>query len=72
MKNPSITLGKIVRHFKAKTTKLIHDTGARSFQWQRNYYEHIIRNDTDLTRIRTYIANNPLRWSLDEENPAKT
>jgi putative transposase len=37
--------------------------------WQRNYYEHIIRNETDLHRIRTYIANNPLQWALDEENP---
>jgi REP element-mobilizing transposase RayT len=34
--------------------------------WQRNYYEHIIRNESDLIRIRNYIAANPLRWAKDE------
>jgi len=37
--------------------------------WQRNYYEHIIRNDVELNRIREYIANNPAKWAEDEENP---
>jgi REP element-mobilizing transposase RayT len=37
--------------------------------WQRNYYEHVVRDETDLVRIRTYIDENPLRWQLDEENP---
>jgi REP element-mobilizing transposase RayT len=37
--------------------------------WQRNYYEHIIRNDASLTRIRQYIADNPARWAEDPENP---
>jgi REP element-mobilizing transposase RayT len=39
--------------------------------WQRNYDEHIIRDDGDLHRIGTYIENNPLRWALDEENQKK-
>ena len=34
--------------------------------WQRNYYEHIIRDDNDLDRIREYIINNPLNWEIDE------
>ena len=37
--------------------------------WQRNYYEHIIRNENELREIREYITNNPLKWDLDEENP---
>ena len=37
--------------------------------WQRNYYEHIIRNDNELDKIREYIVNNPLQWELDTENP---
>ncbi|MEW6141490.1 MAG: hypothetical protein AB1733_24980, partial [Thermodesulfobacteriota bacterium] len=37
--------------------------------WQRNYYEHIIRNDISLQRIRQYIADNPLQWNMDRENP---
>ena len=34
--------------------------------WQRNYYEHIIRNDMELNRIWQYIINNPLNWQLDD------
>lgn len=44
MKNPKPTLGKIVRHFKARTAKFIHDAGVPEFRWQRNYHEHIIRD----------------------------
>jgi putative transposase len=39
--------------------------------WQRNYYEHVIRNDTELNGIREYIMNNPLNWDLDENNPSR-
>ena len=37
--------------------------------WQPNYYEHIIRNEESLNRVREYIETNPLRWELDRENP---
>lgn len=37
--------------------------------WQRNYYDHIIRNDEDLDNIRKYIKDNPINWSEDEDNP---
>jgi putative transposase len=37
--------------------------------WQRNYYEHVIRNDASLSRIRRYIEANPANWIMDEENP---
>ncbi len=37
--------------------------------WQRNYYERIIRSDGELDRVRMYIANNPLRWADDDNNP---
>jgi REP element-mobilizing transposase RayT len=40
--------------------------------WQRNYYEHIVRNDIDLDQTRQYIANNPAKWDLDEYNPRRT
>ena len=57
----------IVRSFKSAATKHINEyrgtPGAPV--WQRNYYEHIIRNDRSLHRIRGYIATNPLRWHLD-------
>jgi hypothetical protein len=38
--------------------------------WQRNYYEHIIRNEDSWHRIRQYIVNNPSQWALDRENLA--
>ena len=37
--------------------------------WQRNYYEHIIRDERELNQIREYIVNNPMQWELDAENP---
>jgi REP element-mobilizing transposase RayT len=40
--------------------------------WQRNYYEHIIRNERDLNAIRQYIEDNPLQWALDKENPHRS
>jgi REP element-mobilizing transposase RayT len=39
--------------------------------WQRNYYEHVIRNENEMDRIRQYIAENPFKWADDEENPMK-
>ncbi len=36
--------------------------------WQKNYYEHIIRDEVSLTKIREYIVNNPLKWHQDIEN----
>lgn len=37
--------------------------------WQRNYYERIIRDESELNRIREYIINNPARWESDGDNP---
>lgn len=39
--------------------------------WQRDYDEHIIRNEESLNRVREYIGNNPLGWKLDRENPRR-
>ncbi len=39
--------------------------------WQRNYFEHIIRNEDELMKIREYIRNNPLQWDSDKENPVR-
>ena len=38
--------------------------------WQRNYYEHVIRNESVLDQIRQYIVENPIKWSEDPENPS--
>ena len=39
--------------------------------WQRNYYDHIIRNEKEYERIYAYIEGNHLNWVDDEENPAR-
>ena len=70
------TLGDIMGWFKTMMTneyiRGVKTLGWPPFDrrvWQRNYYEHIIRSEAELDRIRTYIANNPLKWALDMENP---
>lgn len=68
------SIGAIIGQFKSAATKSINALrgipGAPG--WQRNYYEHIIRDEDALNRIRAYILTNPLRWALDRENPART
>jgi putative transposase len=64
------TLGMVIRAFKSISAIEINRLLGRAGQplWQRNYYEHIIRNDESLNRIREYILSNPLSWHLDREN----
>ena len=69
MKDPRIILGKIVRAYKARCSKLIHDAGHSDFCWQRSFYEHIIRDGEDLDRTREYILENPQNWKTDEDFP---
>jgi len=69
MRNQKQTLSKIIIYFKAKTSTLIHNDSFIYSKWQHNYYEHIIRNEKELNRIREYIYYNPLKWDLDIENP---
>jgi putative transposase len=65
------SIGAIIAQFKAVSTKRINRLrsvrGVRV--WQRNYFEHIIRNERSLNQIREYIQNNPLLWADDLENP---
>lgn len=58
----------IVRLFKSTTTKQINQLRQTPKQplWQRNFYEHIIRNEVELNRIRQYIIDNPKKWKTDE------
>ncbi|NIV36159.1 MAG: transposase [Anaerolineae bacterium] len=65
------SLGAIVGNYKSVTTRRINrmrGTPGIRF-WQRNYWEHIIRNDRSLNRIREYIDNNPARWPEDQLHP---
>jgi len=69
-KGTSKKIGSIVRGFKIGVTKWFQENHSPQTVWQRNYYEHIIRDDDDLNRIREYIINNPMNWDIDENNPA--
>jgi len=73
------TLGRIIQWFKTMTTNAyirgVENEGWQPFPgrlWQRNYYEHIIRDEDELNRLRQYIIDNPANWETDEENPNKT
>ena len=71
-KNPMIirSLSTYIRWFKGRCSYEINKSMKNShFQWQSRFYEHIIRNDSDLNRIREYIMNNPLQWEFDNEDP---
>jgi REP element-mobilizing transposase RayT len=64
------SLGAMIQNFKsvsARRVNAIRRTPGAPV-WQRNYYEHIIRNQQSLDEIREYIATNPARWSSDHEN----
>ncbi len=64
-------LPEIVRQFKTFSARRInHRRNMPGVPvWQRNYYEHVIRNDESLNSIREFIINNPRQWELDRENP---
>ncbi|MBP8925879.1 MAG: transposase [Pseudomonadales bacterium] len=62
---------EIVRGFKTFSARRINETRQTPgvAVWQRNYHEHIIRDEVSLCRIQEYILNNPLQWALDREHP---
>jgi REP element-mobilizing transposase RayT len=65
------SIGSIIRGFKIGVTKWFRyeNQGDQNMRvWQRNYYEHIIRNDAEYIRIANYILNNPAKWSRDSKS----
>ena len=65
------SLGSLIGAFKTVCTKQINiiRNNPGCPVWQRNYYERVIRDETELAAAREYIVNNPLKWELDRENP---
>jgi putative transposase len=63
-------LGEIIRAFKSLSAIEINRILSRRGEavWQRNYYEHIIRDEKDFQTVREYIRENPVCWNLDPEN----
>jgi len=66
------SLGAVMAQFKSRVTKRLWKFPSLKGTpvWQRNYYEHIIRNERDLQNKTNYIESNPMLWDEDDENPA--
>ena len=70
------TVGKILGAFKLiVNNNYITGVNIKNWQpfdqrlWQRNYYEHIVKDDFGLQKIQTYIQNNPFTWHTDSLHP---
>src|SRR5215471_8791367 len=63
-------LGRLIGAFKTVSTDRINETRATPGRllWQRDFYDHIIRDEDELNTIREYIRTNPLGWNTDPEN----
>ncbi len=62
------SLSELIGAFKTTSSKLIHRMGLAEFQWQRSFYDRIIRNQKELNNIRAYIHYNPIKWQRDRNN----
>ena len=69
LRSPSKTVGSVVRGFKIGVTKWMRQNTDTFYIWQRNYWEHIIRDDISYENISQYIINNPTKWNNDKLNP---
>ena len=68
---PAKSLGRLIAAFKGTSTNEINRTrGTHTPVWQRGFYDHIVRTEEDLARIRRYVIENPIAWVSDPENPA--
>ena len=75
---PAPTVGDLIGAFKSTTTdeyiRAVKEAAWPGFKgklWQRNFYEHVIRDETELNKIRDYIRRNPLLWAGDRYNPER-
>jgi len=65
-KPQSGSLSMIINQYKGSVKRWCNKNDHKWIRWQRNYYEHIVRNDDDLFRIKEYIKKNAINWSKDE------
>lgn len=61
------SLSTVIAHFKHCTTTKINDLhhAIHTKRWQRGFYEHVVRNEEEIYKIREYIQNNPMKWQID-------
>jgi putative transposase len=60
---------QLIGAYKTTSSKLIHLSGNKDFQWQKSYWDRIIRDENELNKIREYIIDNPVRWAFDQDKP---
>ena len=65
------SLSDVIGKFKSFSSKQIRKIlqGEEKFEWQKSFYDRIIRNEKELYQIRKYIQENPLRWDIEKDNP---
>ena len=63
---PRSELSKVIGFLKMNATKRIHETSPHEVVWQRGYYDHIIRDESDYAVRAKYICDNPFKWRDDE------
>jgi REP element-mobilizing transposase RayT len=63
------SLGAIVRSYKSAVSYRANKEHNATGIWQRNYYEHIIRDEKDLQNKTDYIEANPMLWNKDDQHP---
>lgn len=69
----SLSLSSIIQAYKSCVAREWHRcSDSKQSVWQRGFYDHVIRDEQGLQRIREYIMNNPAQWCLDRENAART
>ena len=76
LKGGGLSLSEFVGRFKSFTAMLFRKTAMEKNRfagklWQRTFYERVIRNDSELRRVREYVFYNPLKWHLDRNNPVR-
>ena len=59
------SLDVIIRSYKSAITRWARQNDYPNFAWQPRFYDHVIMNENSLSRIRTYIRNNPHKWEVD-------
>ena len=71
LENKPLTLSDIIGKFKLLSTRKIRDILdiENEFEWQKSFYDRIIRNEKELYNIRKYIQENPLKWEIEKNNP---
>ena len=63
-----LRLGDVIGAFKSGSAREINGLRGRRKVWQRGYHDHVVRDESDLERVRAYIAGNPATWDTDPEN----